>query len=82
MNPDEAFEIVRREFLFASAKMKPFNSAHEGAAVIEEEWDELWEAVKMRKDGVDDDGRSRGQAMTEEAKQLAAMAIRFLVDLC
>jgi hypothetical protein len=47
----------------------PFNSAHEGYAVLLEEVDELWDEVK-----------TGGSGMEEEAVQVAAMAIAFLVD--
>ncbi len=50
------------------------NSAHEGYAVILEELDELKEHV-WRKQGTRD-----LEAMRKEAIQVAAMAMRFLVD--
>lgn len=53
-----------------------FNSAHEGFAVLLEEVDELkahvWTNQKKR-DLV---------AMKKEAKQVAAMAIRFMTEVC
>ena len=52
---------------------KSFNSFHEGYAVILEEMDELWDEVK-RKD-VD------LNKMRTKALQVAAMAVRFLVEL-
>lgn len=79
MKSDEAFEIVKKEFLFAFSQKLPFNSPHEGAAVIEEEWDELWDEVKKSKSHVEHPAMS---AIIEETKQTAAMLIRFLVDLC
>ncbi|MGD9724366.1 MAG: hypothetical protein AB7U76_24265 [Pirellulales bacterium] len=54
----------------------PFNSAHEGYAVLAEEVDELWEHVKTnqkRRDLV---------AMRKEAIQVAAMALRFAAEVC
>lgn len=50
-----------------------FNSAHEGYAVILEELDELWDEVKKREHDY--------KKMYNEAKQVAAMAIRFMDDL-
>lgn len=53
----------------------PFNSAHEGYAVLAEEMDELWAHVKtnqMRRDL---------QVMRKEAIQVAAMAIRFALEV-
>jgi hypothetical protein len=53
----------------------PFNSAHEGYAVLAEEVDELWQHVKVKQ------GKRDVEAMIAEAKQVAAMALRFMVDL-
>lgn len=62
------------ELWLARNKFKNMNSAHEGYAVILEELDELWEEVKSQKQ---DKARMR-----EEAIQVAAMAARFVEDLC
>jgi len=72
MSPQEALTRIRIEYERAAARHANFNSGHEGYAVIREELDELWEEVKT-KDGL---GRA-----CEEAVQVAAMALRFLVDL-
>ncbi len=64
---------IAQEVMRARAKFKPFNSAHEGYAVILEELDELWEEVRRKH--VD-----RGDMRTE-ALQVAAMAVRFLTDV-
>ncbi len=57
------------EFRTATSKFPPFNSAHEGFAVLKEEVDELWEEVKgNKKDGA-------LNRMRLEATQVAAMAI-------
>ncbi len=57
----------------ATAKFPPMNTPHEGYAVILEELDELWESVKT----------NRGDWLTArtEATQLAAMALRYLLDI-
>lgn len=69
---DVRAELERALFLHA-----PMHSAHEGYAVILEELDELWEEV--RKGG----SKSRSVSkMRKEALQIAAMAIRFVVDVC
>ena len=47
------------------------HSAHEGHSVIEEEFDELWDDIK--EDAV---GKS-----INEARQVAAMACRYLFDI-
>lgn len=52
------------------------NSAHEGYAVLAEEVDELWSHVKTNQ-------RKRDlAAMWKEAIQVAAMAVRFALDVC
>jgi hypothetical protein len=53
-----------------------FNSVHEGWAVILEELDELWDEVKAFPKN------STKPKMRVEAAQVAAMAIRFMMDLC
>lgn len=52
------------------------NSAHEGWAVLAEEVDELWDHVKVRQ------GERDIPEMAYEAVQVAAMALRFLIDVC
>lgn len=67
---------LRAELYRASESFGPFNSAHEGWAVIHEEMEELWAEV-MKKQSQ----RSK-EKMREEAIQIAAMAVRFIIDLC
>ncbi len=63
---------VASELVDAYGKFpESFHSAHEGYAVLLEEVDELWDAIKA-----DDLPHA-----LEEAVQVAAMAIRFIVDL-
>lgn len=64
------------EELRAARRAHPgrFNSAHEGFAVLKEEVDELWDEVKARDRDM--------SAMREEAIQVAAMALRFIEDVC
>jgi NTP pyrophosphatase (non-canonical NTP hydrolase) len=65
---------VKNEFERASGMYAPFNSAHEGYAVLLEEVEELWDEVKKSP-------KKRDLAkMKEEAIQVAAMALRFLHD--
>ncbi|MGD0497562.1 MAG: hypothetical protein ABSC23_03900 [Bryobacteraceae bacterium] len=65
-------EVVR-EVTRARVLHPKFNSAHEGYAVILEEMDELKAEVWKRHHDAD--------LMRKEAVQVAAMAIRFLVDI-
>lgn len=62
------------ELCRASTKFAPFHSAHEGFAVLKEEVDELWDEIKTK-------NRSK-ERMREEALQTAAMALRFVHDIC
>ena len=71
MNLGEILEDIRGE-LDRSAKWPPFNSAHEGYAVLLEEVDELKAHVWMNQKKRDLD------AMRAEAIQVAAMAIKFV----
>ncbi len=70
---DRVLKVVRLELERATSKFGPMASAHEGYAVILEEMDELWEAIKSK-------GGTREQ-MQDEAVQVAAMAVRFLLDV-
>jgi len=63
---------VGEELDQAESKFGPFNSGHEGFAVILEELDELWHEIKNNKDA----GSVRRQR--KEAIQVAAMACRFV----
>jgi len=47
---------------------------HEGYAVILEELDELWDEIKKRKPNM--------QEVRKEAIQVAAMAMRFVAEVC
>lgn len=58
----------------AMGKHPPMRGPHEGYAVILEELDELWEEIKMQ--NIDQ------EAMRKEALQVAAMALRFVADVC
>ena len=67
--------IVLQEYTRADALYPSFHSAHEGFAIILEEVDELkaevWKSPKNRD----------LEAMKTEAIQVAAMALRFLMDV-
>ena len=66
---------VECEIVFATEKFGSFASAHEGYAVMLEEMDELWEEIKNNKDV----GALAKQRL--EALQVAAMAVRFIMDV-
>ena len=67
------------ELYEARRKYPPFNSAHEGYAVLLEEVHELWDEVRAKNDGSDPD---RGRRMYREAIQVAAMAMRIALEVC
>jgi hypothetical protein len=62
-----------REYREATANHGKFNGPHEGYAVILEELDELWDNVKKNRPA---------QEHYDEAKQVAAMALRYMHDIC
>ncbi len=72
----DALADVSEELRRAQFNSPPFNSAHEGYAVILEELDELWEEVRKQHDV-----RSK-ERMRAEAMQVAAMALQFMIDCC
>lgn len=76
MTREEACRYVAMELDDACRLHKPLNSAHEGYAVLKEEVDELWDEVK-KKQSQRDVGK-----LTREASQVAAMALRFMMDVC
>jgi hypothetical protein len=82
MKIDVIIKEVLDELSYATYRFHPFNNAHEGYAVILEENDELWDAIKMNEKDTDKKGRTREQAIHHEVKQVAAMAIRFMMDIC
>lgn len=70
----DALQMIIEEYLGAVKKFGGFNSAHEGFAVLQEEVDELWEEVRKKQGNRED--------LAKEAKQVAAMGLRFLVEVC
>lgn len=71
-----ALHAVLKELQRAHRKYSRFHSAHEGIAVIEEEFIELRAEVFRREKKRD------YAAMEAEAIQLAAMSLRFMMDIC
>lgn len=75
INIDLILNEIKEELQRASV-WPAMNSAHEGYAVLAEEVDELWDHVKTNQKRRDLD------AMRKEAVQVAAMAIRFAIEIC
>lgn len=67
----ESFDELSQAILM----FPPMRSAHEGYAIILEELDELWEEIRNNKA----DGSNERQR--KEAIQVAAMAMRFVLDI-
>lgn len=67
---------ILSELIGATDNWPSFNSAHEGFAVLKEEVDELWDQVKINQKK-----RDVGK-MYSEAIQVAAMAMRFAIEVC
>ena len=65
---------VKAELQRARDKHAPMHGPHEGYAVILEELDELWIEVKAQ--------HHNKERMRKEALQVAAMATRFVLDVC
>lgn len=68
-----ALDEVARELDRAFDKHESMASPHEGYAVILEELDELWDEIKAN--------QGRGLPARHEAVQVAAMAVRYILDL-
>ena len=65
---------VQNELFVAMGKFPRLNSYHEAYAVIMEEVDELWVEIKKK--------RADQDVVRNEAIQVAAMAIRLILDCC
>lgn len=72
---DAFLNMVRSEVLRAMVNYPPMNSPHEGYAVILEEVEELWDEVRKKP------SEQNHEAMRHEVQQIAAMAVRFAVEL-
>ena len=75
MKRTEAFARVKMELSQATKQYGKFKSEHEGLAIIEEEFLELRREIFRKHQ------ERNIYSPATEATQLAAMAIRFLVDL-
>lgn len=72
-NADTLVIEVLAELVKARAAHIPMTSIHEGYAVILEEFDELWDEIKVK--------HPDPAKLRKEAIQLAAMALRFLIEV-
>ena len=70
---DAALAEVRAELTAAMGAHDAMRGPHEGWAVIHEEEDELWDEVRQR--------HPNNDRLRSEARQVAAMAVRFMVDV-
>ena len=75
MNKTMALRLISEEHARAIEKFPPFRSPHEGLSIIQEEFEELKAEVYKQFDSRDKD------KMWMEARQLAAMAMRFMIDM-
>ena len=72
LHPEGVLDEILAEYRKAREKHKPMINHHEAKAVIEEEFDEMWDEIK-----VDNHPRAR-----KEAVQLAAMVLAYIVEVC
>ena len=77
LRKDSLLREVLVELRQAVGNFRPMASPHEGYAVIKEELDELWEAIRLKQSNPKRDARIRAEAI-----QVAAMGLRFLNDCC
>ena len=72
-NEPEVLQVVD-ELNRAMKQHGPMRSPHEGWAVLYEEVDELWDEVRAKEHDL--------EKMKKEARQAAAMALRFMIEVC
>ena len=72
---DVALQDAKAELIGAASVWPAFNSAHEGFGVLSEEVSELWDEVRVKQAHRDP------EKLRREAIQVAAMAIRFAVEV-
>ena len=71
---------VVQELKRASRLHRPMASPHEAYAILQEEAEEFWDEIRTCKHWrTDAEARDR---MRKEATQIAAMAMRFILDIC
>lgn len=67
----QVLDAIRNEVRRAAHLHAPMHSGHEAYAVIKEEFEEMWNDIK-----IDDIAHAQ-----KEALQIAAMCVRFIVDV-
>jgi hypothetical protein len=71
---EAVLQLVAEEYMTACHLFPPFRSAHEGVAIIDEEWQEFKAAAYWpHKEDTGDEA--------DEARQLTAMVVRYLTDV-
>jgi hypothetical protein len=70
------------ELVSAQAAFPPMHSMHEGYAILKEEVDELWEAVRVNPGPHPVSKENHRAFVRMEAVQVAAMALRFIKEIC
>ena len=76
MTHEKVIEAVVKEYTECCAKYVAFSSLHEGHSILREEFEELWDEIKMKAENRD------LEAVKQEAVQVAACAMRILLDFC
>lgn len=74
MRAEDAIQEIVQEFGRATKMHGMFPTAHHGYGAILEELDELWDEIKKK-------AKRRSRDKVKEARQVGAMAMRFMVDL-
>lgn len=79
---DEALYQIEQEVIRAQFKHSALNSLHEAHSVIEEEFDEFWEQVKINPKKLTFEAQlNRNDNLRSELVQVAAMCVRTLTDI-
>jgi len=73
MTGSEAFKIIWNALPRTRDAFPTLNSNHEGFALLQDAADDLWDAIRQSKGAF---------VIRKEAVQVAAMSVRFLLDLC
>lgn len=74
MNREIAMNLIDDEIARVQAIENTYNNFHEASAVIREEYEELWDEIKMKHHSV--------EKIRYEAVHLAATTLRLLTELC